>query len=59
MNLQFGAYAFGYVVVCMGYSLSLYAIAFAQVWTKSLGVVHPFIYSSMLAQGAQPPAKAD
>lgn len=49
MTVQFGAYATGYLVVCSGISLSLYAIAFAQVWTKSLGVVHPFVYSRMLA----------
>ena len=49
MGLQFSAYAGAYVFVCLGRSLSLYEIAFPQIWTKTLGVLHPFVYSNMFA----------
>jgi len=49
MGLQFSAYAVGYAVVCFGRSLSLYEIAFPQVWTKTLGILHPFVYSNVFA----------
>lgn len=49
MTAQFSAYAGCYMMVLAGHHLSLYAIAFPQIWTKSVGVVHPFIYSHVFA----------
>ncbi|XP_067950865.1 rhodopsin, G0-coupled-like [Watersipora subatra] len=50
LALQFSGYLFGFIYAFCGYTLSHYAIAFAQIWTKSLGVAHPFVYSNMLAE---------
>lgn len=49
LNIQLSAYVLGYVAVYLGVELSVRAIGFASMWTKSTGLVHAFVYSNMLA----------
>lgn len=59
ITLQLAGYAVGYICVLMGFQLNLYAIALASIWTKVLGILHPFVYSNMLAAGAETKIRTD
>lgn len=49
MVIQLAGYGGGYIWVLMGHEINLYMIGFATIWTKVMGIAHPFVYSTMFA----------